>query len=58
MPEFARRPVGTKLQAGATFAAGMQPAELGNGDNLALRRAGCTGLGTILVQGKMVRASW
>jgi hypothetical protein len=35
MPEFAGRPVGTKLQAGATFAAGVQPAELGNSDNLA-----------------------
>jgi hypothetical protein len=34
MPEFAGRP-GTKLQAGATFAAGVQPAELGNSDNLA-----------------------
>jgi hypothetical protein len=34
MPEFARRPVGTKLQAGSTFAAGVQPAEFGN-NNLA-----------------------
>jgi hypothetical protein len=54
MPGSARRSVGTQTSSGAALVAVVQPADLGNSDNLARRgRLHRAWPGTILVQGKM-----